>query len=573
LLILHLLALISFVGIGIHSLARGGSFLVYESILRAPFLRYAIHLAIPAFGIALTILVMVLFKRERASASLYYGLSQLFQFVFQGLSTGLMVLDSKGRVRYINPACSRLLGRFEGPLPQLVHYSQLVEPLLVPIAERLAASIESGERFSREYRVFLPSGVRCMECDFYTFHDFRLGKVNVVTLEDRTREDEIKQKLSQQLEETHRYATSKDNFFANMSHEIRTPINAILGMTYFAKRNCPDHKGIEYIEKIENASELLLSVVNDILDFSKMQEHKFSLNPENFNLFDVKKIILDLFTLKVMQKGLTFLVEFNCPERFYVLGDQFRLTQVFINLVSNAIKFTEQGLVSVSLNHEQVGQDIILRCAVRDTGVGISEDETAKLFTDFEQFGHVLIKKHEGTGLGLAICKRLVELMHGVIWVDSVPGKGSSFHFIVVLKKPLEVPGEALSAGIPKIARKTGRVLIVEDNDINGEIAQTLLENAGCVIERARDGLEAVELCRAHPRDYYDLVLMDIHMPRMNGYDAARALKTDIGLDCPIVAVTATSENSETLEKHSDVIAGYIVKPYDPEVFRGLFGD
>lgn len=572
LFILYCLVLAGMLSMGLLSLINGHIASGVCVIAERPLLRTAMLIALPSFTLVMTVLAFFSIRRTDVRARLHYGLSQLYQYVFHGLSTGLMVLDSHGRVRYINPACCRLLGWESGSPPQLVHYAELIDPLLVPVAERLAASLETGERFSREYRVFLPSGVRCIECDFYTVRDNRLGLVSIVSLEDRTREDEIKQRLSQQLEETHRYAVSKDNFFANMSHEIRTPINAILGMTYFARNLCKDAKCLEYIGKIENASELLLSVVNDILDFSKMQEHKFSLNPENFNLYDLKKIISDLFTLKILQKGLTFLVEFNCPERFYVFGDQFRLTQIFINLVGNAIKFTDRGFVSVSLNHEQVGQDIILRCAVRDTGCGLSEEDMTKLFTDFEQFGQVFVKTHEGTGLGLAICKRLVELMHGVIWVDSSPGKGSSFYFIVVMKKPLEVSGGELSAALPSIRRKTGRVLLVEDNDINSEIAETLLSNAGCVVDRAVDGLEAVELCRSLPPDYYDLVLMDIHMPRMNGYDSARILKTELKVVCPILAVTATSENAEMLEKNSDVVAGYIVKPYDPEVFRGLFG-
>jgi len=523
--------------------------------------------------LVLICLLYVSIKKLNRNERVYNGMYRLYQSVYARLDTGLLVLDAEKCVKYINPACLALLGRTEAP-EQLegLPYFDLLHPVLSPIAEKLSASVETGDTFSREFRVFLPDGIRCLQCDLDTFEDVELGRIHVLSLTDKSVEDEIKKQLSTQLEETHRYAVSKDNFFANMSHEIRTPINAILGMTYFVKNLTTDPRGLDYIQKIENASELLLAVVNDILDFSKMQEHKFTLKPETFNLTDLKKILSDLFSLKAEQKGLVLTIDFDCPDSFEVMGDQFRLTQVFMNLVSNAIKFTDSGFVSVFLNHEIIGNEIILRCTVRDTGCGLSEEDGFKLFTDFAQFGKVLVKNHEGTGLGLAICKRLVELMDGVIWVDSTPGAGSSFHFVVVLKKNETVAPAVFPETLPRIPFKSGRVLIVEDNEINAEIAGTLLAEVGCTAEYAFDGLEAVENCGSHPADYYDLVLMDIHMPRLNGYDAARILKQDLALACPVIAVTATSETTEQLEANRDIIAAYILKPYDPAVFRALFG-
>jgi signal transduction histidine kinase len=324
-------------------------------------------------------------------------MNRLFGSLFSGLRVGLVVFDEDGIVRYINPAGAKLLQAKTPSLTPLIPYTELIEPVLVPVAEKIASSIRTGEEFSREYRVFLQSGICCVQCDFFTVTGTEKHIAHVLSLEDKTVEDDIKVRLSQQLEETHRYAMSKDNFFANMSHEIRTPINAILGMTYFLKKGDLEPKYREYVAKIENASDLLLGVVNDILDFSKMQEHKFSLNPENFNLPDLKKIILDVFTLKAEQKGLDLHVEFDCPEIYFVNGDQFRLTQIFMNLVSNAIKFTEKGFVSVAVNTETIGNEIILRSTVRDTGCGIAEDDLEKLFTDFEQFGNVLHKNHQQT--------------------------------------------------------------------------------------------------------------------------------------------------------------------------------
>ena len=532
-------------------------------------LNHSISLAVMPF-LVIGMLLALLRKSEKLRVW-HNNFFSIYESVFLNLSTGLIITDSDRRILYLNPAARDLVR--QDPDKKLVGllYTQIVDPLLVPVVERLSSAFDTGENFTREFRVYLPDGIRCIKCDFYSMPESGLGKIYVISLEDKTDEDNIRQKLSAQLEETHRYSHAKDNFFANMSHEIRTPINAILGMTYFVKTVSSEKKTLDYISKIESASEMLLGVVNDILDFSKMQENKFTLKPENFNLADIRKILQDLFALKSEQKGLDLVIDFDCPDTYFVYGDQFRMTQIFMNLVSNAIKFTEKGVVSVSLNHETIGNDIIIRCTVRDTGCGLSEDDISRLFTEFEQFGKVLVKNHEGTGLGLAISKRLVELMHGVIWVDSTLNKGSSFHFVVVLKKPVPALAIDASANLPRVVRSTGRVLVVEDNEINSEIAQSLLAEIGLSVDQAADGIEAIEICRARSRDYYDLILMDIHMPRMNGYDTARVLKTELALTCPILAVTATSENSETLEANRDVISGTILKPYSPGVFKVLF--
>lgn len=517
----------------------------------------------------LTISLLIVRKRATYRQEKSQSIIELFKLVFNGLSTGLIVLDRYGNVRYGNPAFCNFLERDESKPIYMAHYTELLDPLLQPISEKLAATIVSGEAFSREYRVFFPSGIKCFKCDFSSIQDAQLGKISLLYLEDHTREDAIKQKLSKQLEERHRYALSKDNFFANMSHEIRTPINAVLGMAYFAKKLSNNEKCTEYIQKIENASELLLGVVNDILDFSKMQENKFSLNPEVFNLYDLRKIFLDLFTLKARKKGLDFSVDFNCTDPFFVSGDQFRLTQIFMNLVGNALKFTEEGFVSVSLNYEKIGKDIILRCSVRDSGCGLSEDDLGKIFTDFEQFGQVLIKSHEGTGLGIAICKRLVELMDGVLWVDSQLNMGSSFYFVVVLGNP--GTSTAHVNKLPRISKKTGRILVVEPIEITSEIAITLLSSLGYFGEWVQTGEEAIERCRANSREYYDAILMNIHLPGINGNETAHIIKREVGLTCPILAVTTQAVEESEIDGTHGGIDGYVHKPYNPEEFKKLF--
>lgn len=517
---------------------------------------------------ALTVSLIVVRKRIEYHNGIIRSIIRLYKLVFDGLSTGIIVLDRYAKVRYINPTFCRFIGCNEQEMPHQVHYSRLVDPMLQPVAEKLAQAIDSGEWFAREYRVFLPEGIRCFKCTFYAVDDEQLGTIRIITLEDRTREDAIKQKLSRQLEETHRHAVARDNFFANMSHEIRTPINAVLGMAYFAKKISENEKCTEYIQKIENASELLLGVVNDILDFSRMQESKFSLNPETFNLYDLRKILIDLFALKAQQKGIEFLVEFNCPDPLPVYGDQFRLTQIFMNLAANAIKFTERGLVAVALNYEKVGADIILRCSVRDTGCGISEVEIGKIFTDFEQFGQVLVKSHEGTGLGLAICKRLVELMGGVIWVDSTPGKGSSFFFVILLKDP-EMQSPDHQKVLPQIRNRHGQVLVIDSGGINSEIAATLLNSLGYVGVPAKSVDEALTLCHRTTAGYFDAVLLDAFLSGQYGDDAVSAIKEATGTETPVLCIL--TEDVDEAEVIRDGYDGCIRKPFKPEDFSALF--
>lgn len=533
------------------------------------FIRHAGFFAILCLCFILTVLFLVIRKRMTRQDGIIRSIIRLYKLVFDGLATGIMVLDRYANVRYMNTAFCRFVGCVESDSMKLMHYSVLVDPVLQPVAEKIAQALESGENFTREYRVLLPDGIKCFKCDLNMVDDGKFGTISILTLTDLTREDAVRQKLSRQLVETSRHAQARDNFFANMSHEIRTPINAILGMAYFARKLSTDDKCSDYIQKIENASELLLGVVNDILDFSRMQDSKFALNKDSFNVQDLKKILLDLFSLKAQQKGLEFIVEFNCPDPLYVYGDQFRITQIFMNLIGNAIKFTSNGLVAVALNYEKVGSDIILRCSVRDTGCGLTEEESGRILNDFEQFSQVLVKQNEGTGLGLAICKRLVDLMGGVIWVDSTPGKGSSFHFVIMCNDP-SAGQLSFSESLPRIRYRTGRALIVDSNEINSEIAATLLSTVRYIGVTAKSLEEAVSLCQSDSSGYYDAVIVDLDLVKDAELSLLEDLKEAIGDECILIA--AISLDSEKRQAGA-LFGGFLHKPYNPEEIREAFPD
>jgi len=333
---------------------------------------------------------------------------------------------------------------------------------------------------------------------------------------------------------------AKSNFLANMSHEIRTPMNGVIGMTQLALLASPPPEQQEYLELIEKSSYRLLKVVNDILDFSKIEADKLALTVERFELRDTIATTIREFSFTAKEKGiaLDWNVADEIPDAF--MGDAGRLSQILINLIGNALKFTEAGQISVRIEKEYAELDeIIAHFSIADTGIGISPEYQASIFEAFSQADESHSRPYEGTGLGLAICARLVSLMSGQIWVESAEGQGSVFHFTALLKKAAdEQPG--LPAEPPE--EQPGpqlEILLVEDNPVNQKVAGKMLERSGHGVTIANNGREAVD---AFMRQPFDLVLMDIQMPVMDGFEATqtiRDLEKTSGRHTPIIALTA----------------------------------
>lgn len=376
---------------------------------------------------------------------------------------------------------------------------------------------------------------------------------------------------NKRLEESDLRLKGKDQFIANVSHEIRTPMNAIVGMTYFLKGTNLTKEQTNYIHKIESSTTLLLGIINDILDISKIREGKLKLYKQPFALSEVLRIIDDIFASRIAEKKILWRIDNRLVEDPYVIGDKQRLIQIVVNIVNNAYKFTEKGKIVLSI--EEVHSDeqsLELLFGVEDTGIGIAKENLSKLFVPFEQLEAALTKVYEGTGLGLSICNRFVQLMEGRLWVDSVLGKGSKFQFTVRLIRAKEQRGRESSFDfdINSFDLKALRVLLVEDNEINAEIASMLMDEIGVQYDWAQDGLQAVEMCREAEARYYNLILMDIHMPNLNGYDAAKHIRDQLSLTLPIVALTATVVDNETIELYKGYIDGYLLKPFDAETFK-----
>jgi PAS domain S-box-containing protein len=440
-------------------------------------------------------------------------------------------------------------GHFQFELMSRVAYQTTIEKY------RVSAVRKNGEQF--------PAEVSAIEVD-----DIGRGHNFAILIRDLSDEQELERQLRRAKEAAEEVSRTKSEFLANMSHEIRTPLNGVLGMARLGLRKCDDQgKTEEVLRKIISSGKLLQGVIDDILDFSKIEAGKLHVEQAPIDLDETLGLALDLIQEPARSKGIAVRLERDQHFPAACLGDSLRLRQILMNLLSNGVKFTEQG--SVVLAVELDGENLIF--TVTDTGLGMTPEQQGRLFKAFEQADSSTTRKFGGTGLGLVITRRLVELMGGSISVESTPGRGSRFRVCLPYRAlPSAAPAKPAPVAEPAEAAGGGRlrgifILVAEDNEINQLIIEANLDSEGASVRLVDDGQLAVAAVQAAGPEAFDIVLMDVMMPNMDGYEATRQIRA-LAPELPIVGQTAHAMREEQERCRAAGMIDHIAKPIDPEL-------
>ncbi len=518
-------------------------------------------------------------ERKRAEEKLRQS-EQLFRSIFENAQLGISFFKIDTLEIFPNRALQEMLGYSEKELSNLQKWDEITHPDdRASCAERYAELVQ-GKREKNQWEQCLVHREGRIVVTSVRFSLLRgsEGRPQYVAAlqEDITERKRLERELVTAKEIAEAATRAKSDFLANMSHEIRTPMNAILGMTHLALRTELTPKQHDYLTKTKTAAQSLLGIISDILDFSKIEAGKLDMEKTDFRLEDVLENVSSVVSQKAQDKNLEFLIAAQPDLPSDLVGDPLRLGQILINLVNNAVKFTEHGEIVVTVSLAEKGFDTVnLKFSVRDSGIGMTAEQRARLFQAFSQADSSTTRKYGGTGLGLSISKRLVEMMDGNIWVESNYGTGSAFHFNAWFgigsgetKRRLLIPD---IAGI--------RVLVVDDNQQACEILTDSLKGFGLRAESVLSGEHAIrELAAADSQAPYDLVLVDWHMPGMDGLQVSRIIKHGDRLKHipKIVMVTAFGREDIRTQAEGMGIDGYLLKPVTPstlyETLVELFG-
>lgn len=498
---------------------------------------------------------------------------RFLQSLTDAMGEGVYALDSKGDCTFINPETEKITGWSKKELMgqnihNYIHFQTHDGQHLGSEDCPTYKSIRKGKNYYSDDEYFTHKNGTLFPVSIKSVPLYENDKIigSVAIFHDISQRKNNEKELMNAKVQAELANQEKSNFLANMSHEIRTPMNAIIGMSYLALQTELNSAQENYINKIHLSAESLLRIINDILDFSKIEAGKMDIESINFELHTILENIEIMFEEKIKKKPieLKVIIDSDVPE--YFIGDPLRLSQILINLCNNAIKFTEQGAVTINVRVDDLmaSEHIKLHFSVQDTGIGISKKQQEILFQSFSQADSSTTRKYGGTGLGLSIAKEITHLLKGDIWVESQPDIGSIFHFTVQLKKTTnKIENQTSNTSknyLNSIKKLTGAtILLVEDNLLNQELATDLLKKNNIKVIQANNGEDALQLLRQHN---VDGILMDIQMPVMNGYEATQIIREDKKYtDLPIIAMTASTMAGDNEKIIKAGLNDFIPKP------------
>jgi PAS domain S-box-containing protein len=539
--------------------------------------RFSSFLLLSLFGDAL-ILISYAFLSLGHAKKITKESEARMRLILESANCGIWGQTADGICTFINAEATKMLGyqpneligahlhdRVHHSHPDGTPYSVDTCPMHVTSRDGQARNIDNEILWRKDSSHFA--------VEYATSPIHTHGKLDgtVVVFNDITGRKQQEQLLNQARDKAESANRAKSDFLANMSHEIRTPMNAVIGFTHLAMecQNPEEQRG--YLNQIQDSSKSLLGILNDILDLSKIEAGQMSFENSVFDLDALLHSLNRMFSLRAQEKGLEFILIRDEKIPGLLLGDALRLRQILTNLLGNSLKFTRHGRVTLSVQAQPISvENIALNISVEDTGIGMTEEQTANLFQAFMQADNTITRRFGGTGLGLNISRNLAKLMGGDIVVESTPGSGSIFRLQITLTVPdtsqIETYNKELYANAQEFQGNVGdlrgkRVLLAEDNRVNQVLAGHILKKLGMVMEIANNGKEAIEKVQT---GHYDIVLMDIQMPVMGGLEATRFIRQDARFThLPIVAISAGVTLDEQ-EKCTRVgMTGFIGKPID----------